>query len=85
MRIMTILIFLGLGISSEIFVLRKIEQYRKAWDKYSIWILLISVSSIAVIGDVVRKYIPINLILLLGIINIAAMEIKIYYRDNQEL
>ena len=53
---MAILIFLGLGISSEIFVLRKIEQYRKAWDKYSIWILLISVSSIAVIGDVVRKY-----------------------------
>ena len=85
LRIMAILIFLGLGISSEIFVLRKIEQYRKAWDKYSIWILLISVSSIAVIGDVVRKYFPINLILLLGIINIAAMEIKIYYRDNKEL
>ena len=70
LRIMAILIFLGLGISSEIFVLRKIEQYRKAWDKYFIWILLISVSSIAVIGDVVRKYFPINLILLLGLINI---------------
>lgn len=53
LRIMAILIFLGLGISGEIFVLRKIEQYRKAWDKYSIWILLISVSLIAVIGDVV--------------------------------
>lgn len=77
--------FLGLGISSEIFVLRKIEQYRKAWDKYSIWILLISVSSIAVIGDVVRKYFPINLILLLGFINIAAMEIKIYCHNKMEL
>ena len=64
LRIMSILIFLGLGISGEIFVLRKIEQYRKAWDKYSIWILLISVSLIAVIGDIVRKYIPINIILL---------------------
>ena len=85
LRIMTILIFLGLGISSEIFVLRKIEQYRKAWDKYSIWILLISVSSIAVIGDVVRKYFPINLILLLGLINIAAMEIKIYCHNKREL
>ena len=85
LRIMTILIFLGLGISSEIFVLRKIEQYRKAWDKYSIWILLISVSSIAVIGDVVRKYFPINLILLLGLINIAAMEIKIYCHNRREL
>ena len=85
LRIMTILIFLGLGISSEIFVLRKIEQYRKAWDKYSIWILLISVSSIAVTGDVVRKYFPINLILLLGLINIAAMEIKIYCHNKREL
>ena len=83
LRIMVILIFLG--ISSEIFVLRKIEQYRKAWDKYSIWILLISVSSIAVIGDVVRKYFPINLILLLGLINIAAMEIKIYCHNKREL
>ena len=85
LRIMAILIFLGLGISSEIFVLRKTEQYRKAWDKYSIWILLISVSSIAVIGDVVRKYFPINLILLLGLINIAAMEIKIYCHNKREL
>ncbi len=85
LRIMAILIFLGLGISSEIFVLRKIEQYRKAWDKYSIWILLISVSSIAVTGDVVRKYFPINLILLLGLINIAAMEIKIYCHNKREL
>ena len=85
LRIMAILIFLGLGISSEIFVLRKIEQYRKAWDKYSIWILLISVSLVAVIGDVVRKYMPINLILLLGIINIVTMEIRIYYHDTKEL
>ena len=49
------------------------------------WILLISVSSIAVIGDVVRKYFPINLILLLGFINIAAMEIKIYCHNKMEL
>ena len=39
-------------------------------------------SSIAVIGDVVRKYFPINLILLLGLINIAAMEIKISYKGG---
>ena len=85
LRVMAVFIFLGLGISGEIFVLRKIERYRKVWDKYSTWILLISLSSIGVLGDVVRKYIPIKHILLLGIINISAMEIKIYYRDNQEL
>ena len=42
-------------------------------------------TSIAVTGDVVRKYIPINLILLLGIINIVIMEIRIYYHDTNEL
>ena len=55
------------------------EQDRQAW------ILLISVTSIAVTGDVVRKYFPINLILLLGLINIAAMEIKIYCHNKREL
>lgn len=85
LRIMAVFIFIGLGISGEIFVLRKIEQYRKTWDKYSIWILLISLSLIAVLGDVIRKYISINLILLLEIINIAAMEIKIYCHNSKEL
>ena len=66
-------------------MLLNIEQYRKAWDKYSIWILLISVTPIAVTGDVVRKYIPINLILLIRIINIVTMEIRIYYHDSKEL
>lgn len=66
-------------------MLLNIEQYRKAWDKYSIWILLISVTSIAASGDVVRKYIPINLILLIRIINIVTMEIRIYYHDTKEL
>ena len=50
LRIMTILIFLGLGISSEIFVLRKIEQYRKAWDKYSIFTMLPVIETICLEG-----------------------------------
>ena len=70
---------------SETQKLNRSLQQSKAWDKYSIWILLISVSSIAVTGDVVRKYFPINLILLLGLINIAAMEIKIYCHNKREL
>ncbi len=85
LRVMAVFIFLGLGISGEIFVLRKTERYRKVWDKYSTWIILISLSVIAVLVDVVRKYIPINLILILGIVNISAMEIKIYCHDNKKL
>ena len=50
LRIMAILIFLGLGISSEIFVLRKIEQYRKAWDKYSIFTMLPVIETICLEG-----------------------------------
>ena len=50
LRIMAILIFLGLGISSEIFVLRKIEQYRKAWDKDSIFTMLPVIETICLEG-----------------------------------
>ncbi len=85
LRIMAVCVFIGLVISGEIFVLWKIEQYRKTWDKYSIWILLISLPLIAVLGDVIRKYVSINLILLLGLINIVAMEIKIYCHNDGEL
>ena len=44
------LFFFGLGISSEIFVLRKIEQYRKAWDKYSIFTMLPVIETICLEG-----------------------------------
>ena len=37
LRVMAIVIVVGIVIAGEMFVLKKIEQYRRVWDKYSIW------------------------------------------------
>lgn len=40
---------------------------------------------IIVSGDILRRYMPINLVVLFGMINIAVMEIRIYYRKANEI
>ena len=43
------------------------------WDKISQMFLLGSLSGIAVLGDVIREYLPVNLILTFGFINVGIM------------
>lgn len=85
LRVMAIIIVVGVVIAGEMFVLKKIEQYRRAWDKYSMRLMVISLEMIIVSGDVMRRFMPINLVVLFGIINIAVMEIRIYYRRANEI
>ena len=85
LRVIAIIIVVGVVIAGEMFVLKKIEQYRRVWDKYSIWFMVVSLEMIIVSGDVMRRFMPINLVVLFGIINIAVMEIRIYYRRANEI
>ena len=85
LRVMAIVIVVGIVIAGEMFVLKKIEQYRRVWDKYSIRFMVVSLEMIIVSGDVLRRCMPINLVVLFGIINIAVMEIRIYYRRANEI
>ena len=85
LRVMAIIIAAGIVIAGEMLVLKKIEQYRRVWDKYSIRIMVVSVEMIIVSGDILRRYMPINLVVLFGMINIAVMEIRIYYRKANEI
>ena len=85
LRVMAIIIIVGAVIAGEMFVLKKIEQYRRVWDKYSIRFMVVSLEMIIVSGDVLRRCMPINLVVLFGIINIAVMEIRIYYRRANEI
>lgn len=43
------------------------------WDKISQMFLIGSLSGIAVLGDVIREYLPVNLILTFGFINVGIM------------
>ena len=85
LRVMAIIIIVGAVIAGEMFVLKKIEQYRRVWDKYSIRFMVVSLEMIIVSGDVLRRCMPINLVVLFGIINIAVIEIRIYYRRANEI
>ena len=85
LRVMAIVIVVGIVIAGEMLVLRKIEQYRSVWDKYSIRLMVVSLEMIIVTGDILRRYMPINLVVLFGMVNIAAMEIRIYCRKANEI
>ena len=85
LRVMAIVIVVGIVIAGEMFVLKKIEQYRRVWDKYSIRLIVVSLEMIIVSGDALRRFMPINLVVLFGMINIAVMEIRIYYRGTNEI
>ncbi|OKZ92596.1 MAG: hypothetical protein BHV95_11355 [Clostridiales bacterium Nov_37_41] len=85
LRVMAIVIVVGIVIVGEMFVLKKIEQYRRVWDKYSIRLMVVSLEMIIISGDALRRFMPINLVVLFGMINIAVMEIRIYCRGANEI
>lgn len=53
---MAIIIIVGAVIAGEMFVLKKIEQYRRVWDKYSIRFMVVSLEMIIVSSDVLKMY-----------------------------
>ena len=85
LRVMAIVIVVGIVIAGEMFVLKKIEQYQRVWDKYSIRFIVVSLEMIIISGDALRRFMPINLVVLFGMINIAVMEIRIYCRGANEI
>ncbi len=52
------------------------------WNEISQMFLIGSLSGIAVLGDVTRKYLPVNLILLFILINMGIMLLRIYLRKK---
>ena len=52
------------------------------WDKISQMSLLGSLSGIAVLGDVIRKYLLVNLIVLFVFVNMGIILIRMYRRKK---
>ena len=62
--------------------LSTIKQYKKMWDEISQMFLIGSLSGIAVLGDVIRGYLPVNLILLFVFVNMGIMLLRMYLRKK---
>ena len=61
---------------------RSNKTIQKMWDKISQMFLLGSLSGIAVLGDVIREYLLVNLIVLFVFVNMGIILIRMYLRKS---
>ena len=65
-----------------VIIMETIKQYKKRWNEISQMFLIGSLSGIAVLGDVIRGYLPVNLVLLFVFINVGIMLLIMYLRKG---
>ena len=75
------LIMLGIAISA-LLIWDGIEQYKKIWDDVYKMVLIFSLSFIAVLGNMIRLYISVNLILLILFMNIGTVLFRMYLKNK---
>ena len=83
-RILAIVAVLLIVVIIMAIIMEIIKKYKKMWDKISQMFLIGSLSGIAVLGDVIRECLPVNLILTFGFINVGIMLLKIYFQKKFE-
>ena len=78
-RVLTMtLIMLGI-VGSVWLIWAGIKEYKKIWNDIYKIVLISSASFIAVLGNVLREFIPVNLILLFIFINVGVILMRKYY------
>jgi len=81
-RILAIIAVLFILVIVMVTIMEVIKRYKKMWDEISQMFLLGSLSGIAVLGDVIREYLPVNLILLFVFTNMGIMLLRMYLRKK---
>ena len=81
-RILAIVAVLFILAIVMIMIVEVIKRYKKMWDEISQMFLVGSLSGIAVLGDVIREYLPVNLILLFGFINVGMMLLRVHLQKK---
>ena len=83
-RILAIVAVLFIVVIAMVIIMEVIKRYKKMWDEISQMFLIGSLSGITVLGDVIREYLPVNLILLFGFINIGIMMLRVHIKKKLE-
>ena len=81
-RILAIIAVLFILAIVMVTIVEVIKRYKKMWDEISQMFLVGSLSGIAVLGNVIREYLPVNLILLYVFINMGIMLLRMYLRKK---
>lgn len=77
------MILIIFGIMGSVFLVWKATiQYKKIWDSMYKTVLILSVSFIAVLGNMIREVIPINLLVIVCFINIGTVWIRKYLENK---
>ena len=61
-----------------------VEQYKKVWDDLYKIVLISSVSFVAVLGDLIRAYLPVNLLLVVLLINAGTIMFRAYLKNKYD-
>ena len=81
-RILAIVAALFILAIMIVIIVEVIKRYKRMWDEISQMFLVGSLSGIAVLGEIIREYLLVNLILLFGFINVGIMLLRIYLQKN---
>ena len=81
-RILAIVAVLFILAIMIVIIVEVIKRYKRMWDEISQMFLAGSLSGIAVLGDIIRGYLPVNLILLFGFINVGIMLLRVYLQKK---
>ena len=83
-RILAIVAVLFILAIVMIITVEVVKRYKEMWDEISQMFLIGSLSGIAVLGNVIREYLPVNLILLFVFINMGVVLLRVYLRKKFE-
>ena len=81
-RIVSMVAIMAGIVGCVILVWGGIEQYRKIWDDIYKMVLIASISFIVVLGNLIREYLPFNLLFVILVINVGAVLIRIYLNNK---
>ena len=83
-RILSLIVVITILVIFVLYIVEGIQVYKKQWDNISKLCLLESISGIAVLGDIIREYLPVNLVILFCGINIGIMLLRMYLQNRFE-
>lgn len=81
-RTFALALFIIVGVISVLYIIEGIQIYKKQWDDISKLCFLSSLSGIAVLGDIIREWLPVNLLIMFLLINIAIMVLKMWMKEK---
>ena len=77
------MIVIAAGILGGVFLVWfAVEQYKKIWDDLYKMVLISSVSFVAVLGDLIRAYLPVNLMFVILFINVGMILFRVYLKNK---